>query len=88
MPYIPQVDRLRLNSTLNDITELHRDCLLTKGELNYLISNICKIYLGSTTSYSKINDIVGALECSKIEFYRRVAEGYEDEKKNLNGDVY
>jgi hypothetical protein len=39
-------------------------------------------------SYSIINDIVGVLECAKMEFYRRVAVPYEDKKRTENGDVY
>jgi hypothetical protein len=39
-------------------------------------------------SYTAINDIVGALDGAKMEFYRRVAIPYEDKKRELNGDVY
>jgi hypothetical protein len=39
-------------------------------------------------SYQTINDIVGALEGAKLEFYRRVAVPYEDKKIIENGDVF
>jgi hypothetical protein len=39
-------------------------------------------------SYQTINDIVGALEGAKLEFYRRVAVPYEESKRRINGDVY
>ena len=39
-------------------------------------------------SYATINDIIGALEGAKMEFYRRVVAPYEDEKIKENGDVY
>jgi len=59
------------------------------GELNYAISRICDRYLASRgLSYQVINDVVGALECAKQEFYRRVAAPYEDRKIRENGDVY
>jgi len=35
-----------------------------------------------------INAIIGALECAKLELYRRVAAPYEDDKIAENGDVY
>jgi hypothetical protein len=33
-------------------------------------------------------DVVGALECAKLELYRRLAAPYEDQKIKLNGDAY
>lgn len=38
--------------------------------------------------YDTINDILGALEGSKLEFYRRIAVPYENVKLAENGDVY
>jgi hypothetical protein len=37
--------------------------------------------------YFHINKAVGVLECVKLEFYRRVAAPYEDEKIKESGDV-
>jgi hypothetical protein len=39
-------------------------------------------------NYQTVNDIVGALEGAKMEFYRRAAAPYEDLKIKENGDVY
>lgn len=59
------------------------------GELNYSITIILSTYLQMNgLSYTTINDIVGALEGAKLEFYRRIALPYEDEKIKENGDVY
>jgi hypothetical protein len=61
----------------------------TAGELNYMITQLCIRYMKlKGKSYQTINDIVGALEGAKLEFYRRVAAPYEDEKVKENGDVY
>ena len=38
--------------------------------------------------YASINDVMGALEGAKLEFYRRVVAPYEDLKIIMNGDVY
>lgn len=60
----------------------------TPGELNFILTTECIEYLGLSLSYSKLNEIVGVLECIKLELYRRVIANYEDEKIKENGDVY
>ena len=57
------------------------------GILNYLVTRFC-IGTTDTVSYARINELVGMLECCKLELYRRVAGIYEDKKATLNGDVY
>jgi hypothetical protein len=59
------------------------------GQLNYAITCVLKDYIEmNDLNYQTINDIVGALEGAKLEFYRRVAAPYEDTKIKENGDVY
>jgi hypothetical protein len=59
------------------------------GELNYKITEALIDYLETKgTTYQAINDILGALEGAKLEFYRRVAVPYERRKITDNGDVY
>lgn len=80
MPYLKERRRLELDAGQN---------VETPGELNYMITKLCTEYLGGMgLSYGTINDIVGALECAKQEFYRRVAAPYENDKIEQNGDVY
>ena len=80
MPYVKQYDRNRLATTGTP---------LTPGELNYSITMLVKRYIDEHgLCYVTINDVVGALEGAKIEFYRRVAAPYEDRKISENGDVY
>lgn len=88
MPYIEQKDR---NEKFGDLTtenlRLGYACE-TPGDLNYVITLICQQYLKSKgLRYQYVNDIIGALEGCKLEFYRRIVSNYEDEKINLNGDV-
>lgn len=79
MPYIKIVDR-------NRETRQHPK---KAGDLNWILSEVCKIYLlENGTSYQTINDVVGALEGCKLEFYRRIVAPYEDIKIKENGDVY
>lgn len=85
MPYIKQEDRKRLAG------EKHMNGyqIQTPGELNFLVSELAQKFLQQHgRSYTTINTIVGALESAKLEFYRRVAVPYEDNKIEENGDVY
>lgn len=81
MPYVSQSIRDDLDAG---------DIPATAGELNYVLTMAIKRYMEGQgcLSYTVINDIVGALEGCKLEFYRRVAEPYENEKIKSNGDVY
>lgn len=78
MPYIPEYDR--------DRAAIHPD---KPGELNYAITVLCNAYFQEHgAGYTAINDVVGALEGAKLEFYQRVAIPYEQRKMLENGDVY
>ena len=80
MPYILRSRRVKLDG--------NRDLPRNAGELNYVITNIISEYYQQEGGYSSINDVLGALEGAKLEFYRRVAAPYEDTKIQENGDVY
>lgn len=59
------------------------------GELNFILTLVCRYYFETTTAnYQAINDIIGALEGCKLEFYRRLVAPYENKKIKENGDVY
>ena len=80
MPYITMQDRLKLADGRQ---------AATAGELNYLITDLCDTFLATKgRKYEHVNSVIGALECAKQEFYRRIAAPYEDEKLQENGDVY
>lgn len=90
MPYITQVARSAI-----DIFTLPRP--KTAGELNYTITKVIQNYLEELrtlypeldyNTYQHFNDVIGALEGAKLEFYRRVVVPYEDKKIEKNGDVY
>jgi hypothetical protein len=62
----------------------------TAGELNYAITKVVDQYLldKGGIRYAHINEVVGALECAKLELYGRIAAPYEDEKVRTEGEVY
>ena len=78
MPYIEEKDRARAKHAPR-----------TPGELNYAITRLLHNYLRlKGLNYTFINDCLGALEGSKLEFNRRVVASYEDTKIAQNGDVH
>ena len=83
MPYIKETKRLDFQA--QPLDEIY---INNPGELNYLITYLCDQYWQQSGNYQGINDIVGALEGAKMEFYRRVAAPYENVKSAENGDVY
>jgi hypothetical protein len=88
MPYIKKKRRVQLADGQDPLSGIE-DRAEVPGELNYLITGIIMDYIEwHGLSYQIINDIVGALECAKLEFYRRIAVPYEETKKAENGDVY
>lgn len=82
MPYIPESVRPDLQPQLEREPN-------SSGELNYMITGFCNLYLETKgTNYTVLNEIIGVLECAKLEFYRRVVTPYEEKKRKENGDVY
>lgn len=85
MPYIDKDSKERMEKCLPKNPGIG---IYTPGELNYVITKIIIGFLGDNPNYQKYNDAVGALECAKIELYRRRIGDYEDLKIQFNGDVY
>jgi len=86
MPYINLTQRIDLNPIV--VAGMHHPSI-TAGELNYTLTMLCINYMEHNgKNYQHINDVVGALEGAKMEFYRRYAAPYEDTKIIQNGDVY
>jgi len=61
------------------------------GELNFAITVLIDDYIQRHPEglrYRVLNEVVGAMECAKLELYRRIAGPYEDKALYKNGDVY
>jgi hypothetical protein len=82
MPYIKKERRFEISEPVR--------FLKGPGELNYYITKMCLYWIKDNggMNYAAINNVMGALECAKAEFYRRLAAPYEDKKIEENGDVY
>ena len=102
MPYIDQNRRKSLDNSIDQMCLCVKNLLSDKafvkneisneeflsicGDLNYCFSRILSNVMGKV-SYSKIAIATGVLENVKQEFYRRIAENYEDDKIKINGDI-
>lgn len=83
MPYIHRISREVLDPILDKFP-----FPLSPGEMNYLITKICKRYVEyNGLCYRTLNDIHGILNNADKEFYRRYTAPYEDEKIKQNGDI-
>lgn len=86
MPYIKQSERTELNELWKVLNKVWVE--VSVGSLNFILTKICKAYVISKgAKYSTYNDVIGALECCKLEFTRRNINPYEDIKIKENGDV-
>jgi len=86
MPYIEKTRRYELDKQGADRLG---DFCATSGELNYVITRLCLSYLcRHHKRYATMNEILGVLSAVGFEFYRRVVADYEQEKIEVNGDVY
>jgi hypothetical protein len=91
MPYIKQEERKKVDNLIDEITKVLKGSEPNdrKGMLNYVFTRIaCGAFdIPKDIRYWKINDIVGTLECIKMEFYERIAKKFELTKIDINGDV-
>jgi hypothetical protein len=87
MPYIDPCDRRTAPRGLRDVLRFAAE-RAAPGGLNYLVTRLVVAWLGKAPTYEQFNAAVGALECAKLELYRRMVAPYEDEKCAENGDVY
>lgn len=76
----------------NEPTKISRN---RAGHMNYIITKVIyefytrlqyKFSKTKQLNYADYNEIIGLLECCKLEIYRRLASPYEDSKIKSNGD--
>lgn len=89
MPYILKEKRAVLDPAVLELAETFRkldDDRNFAGNLNYVITRLLSA-LYPNPNYQRFNDMVGALECCKLELYRKKIAPYEDIKERENGPV-
>jgi len=59
------------------------------GELTYMLTKLCVDYgTDRRRSFALYAEVIAALECAKLEYYRRVVSLHENKKQVEHGDVY
>jgi hypothetical protein len=88
MPYIKPGERHDYDDWIAQLPIPLVSGEIPAGHLNYVLTCLCLKYLKANgTSYKTYNDMIGVLECAKLEMYRRHVSHYEEEKMEENGDV-
>ena len=85
MPYIRKDQRVKYDKAFKDLL------ILDEGELNYAICQLAMRFVDNQEgplSYRKLNAMIGAIECAKLELTRRLLNGYEHQKVIENGDIF
>ena len=84
MPYIHPLRRVYFTDAIDSLL----DDISSPGDLNFVVTTLLHgIVKRRGPSYGQYNALIGVLECAKLEFYRRKAAPYEDEKIAENGDM-
>ena len=94
MPYIKQKIRDKVDekieplaNSINAAAKLYETS--KDGIMNYTITKLIGEVYGpiENLKYTDFNEIIGVLECCKLEFYRKQCAPYEDIKLKENGTV-
>ena len=89
MPFIDQASRALYAPAIKAIVErIPDDARHGKGDLTYVITEILHQYFGEKLRYTDHADIIGVLECAKLEFYVGRTHAYEQKKLQEHGDIY
>lgn len=71
MPYVPNSERQKSNDGV----------LPNAGVLNYTVHQLIDEYFKQNgRNYQTINDVIGVMDCVKMELYRRMVSEYEEIK--------
>jgi len=82
MPYIPKTKRAMLEPRPEAAARV-------AGELSFQVARLCVQYVKTCgRSYITFAEVLGALESTKAEFFRRVVAPYENGKRRQAGDVF
>ena len=91
MPYIIREKRGSFDPVITElVSQLLIDPENLAGNLNYVLTATIRRYqaLSKRKSYKDYNELIGALECCKLELYRKEIACYEDQKETENGEVF
>jgi len=80
MPYITR--KKRINFDFDYMRPL------VAGQLNFVLTKLCHDYIEvKGLNYTTLNEVIGVLECCKLELNRQIIAKYENKKKKENGPI-
>jgi hypothetical protein len=86
MPYVNKATQLEYSAIVSALKDYPAT---SEGSLNYIITEAILAYYSRTKQkYADMNGVIGALDCAKEEFRRRIVNPYEIQKAfeaNMNG---
>ena len=92
MPYISKKHRVPLEPAIDALADTIQSVYSANeaqqkdGLVNFAVTELLnKLY--PNARYTDLNEIVGVLECIKLEYYRKRISPYEDLKESENGAV-
>lgn len=84
MPYVKEENREKFDVDIASLSEK----VTCEGDLNYIISVLMHDRLSKIgLNYQNANNLVGMLECAKMELYRTIIAPYENIKMDENGRI-
>jgi hypothetical protein len=83
MPYIKPECRDYFDKEIEDIVEN----IAQPGDLCYVIYKLLNDLTNKNKCFKTMSSLIAEVESAKLEFYRRIAAPYEDQKIIENGDV-
>lgn len=86
MPYITEYKRVNIEEKVLDLVDVLNIQGKETGDVVYSIY-LLMLHLYSVGNFTERSEAIKALECAKIEYYRRVMSPYEDQKIKENGDI-
>jgi hypothetical protein len=88
MPYVHETSRVQVDREIEALAAAlpEIDNLGFGGMLNYTICRL--LVLAKPERYAHYERFIGALECAKLEIYRRALADLEDRKMGENGEVF
>lgn len=87
MPYIEKKLREEVDPKIDALSQTLESHEYEPGMLNYSISKILWKMFRSKPRYVSVVIVMGTLVSVALEFYRRLASPYEDQKRDINGDL-
>jgi hypothetical protein len=93
MPYIPRENRSAYDGLIDQLVAAlaAEPADRRKGHANYVVTQLVRkawgVHAAAGESYSNYADVIGTLECAKLELYRRWVAEYEDKAIKKNGDL-